>query len=117
MEEQRDASNRGIPLSGSRILEIRAAQKSMRMPVVTSAHNIVHSAAHSSPTLGVAQPQVEFLQATIPRLHVGHEEAHCLNNCAVSLPAERPTCGYTSQGTCQYASQVLFDLLALDGEE
>jgi hypothetical protein len=86
------------------------------MPV-TSVHCFIQSAAQSSPTLSVTQPQVEFLQAPILGLHVGYETPHGLNNFSVSLSTQRSTCRHTSQGSCQDAPQVLFNLVTLDGEE
>jgi hypothetical protein len=87
------------------------------MPVGSRAHGIVHLAAYSGSTLGVAQPQVEFFQATVTRFQIRHQLAHGLNDLSVAVSKERPTCRNTSQGACQYASQVVLDLVTLNREE
>ncbi|MEE8459593.1 MAG: hypothetical protein V3S08_06955 [Phycisphaerales bacterium] len=50
-----------------------------------------HSAAQSSPTLRVTQPQVEIFESMVPGFQIGHEVTHGLNDFSVSLPEERPT--------------------------
>jgi len=87
------------------------------MPVGSRAHCVVHLAAHSCSTLGVAQPQIEFFQATVARFQVGHQMAHGLNNLSVAISKERPTCRNTSQGACQHAAQVVLDLVSLNREK